>query len=264
MYGSFIHLFKWKFTMKKILFFSALLAACCAFAAVSLNKPAPKVAEEALMPYSIEDEFHDPEWMANDKYLEQEKVKGKATFAKLLEQFPKGTLPYSLTTSVLRIDVDTMAYSKYRNREKIVLPREFRTFFPNLVEEGKFSRMPPPPPEPFLAFEADGKHVLIYLTERYSKTYMVATFDDKGKFISERHFAGVSLNGMTAATLDEHLNLTRLEYKILWDKPTDKNGYKNCKITELKLEKTTVESLIKKDSQKEIKTEKPIAERAIP
>jgi hypothetical protein len=252
--------------MKKILFFSALLAACCAFAAVSLKKSAPQPEEVVLAePPAIDiDEFHEPEWAADDKYLEQEKIKGKATFAKLLEQFPKGTLPYSLTTSVLRIDVDTMAYSKYRNREKTVLPREFRAFFPNLLEEGKFSRMPPPPPEPFLAFEADGKHVLIYLTERFGKYYTVATFDEKGKFISERPFSNVNLNSMTAATLDEHLNLTRLEYKILWDKPTDKNGYKNCKITELKLEKTTVEYLIKKDSQKEIKTEKPTVERAIP
>jgi hypothetical protein len=252
--------------MKKILFFSTLLAACCAFAAVSLKKPAPKVAEieEDIFtePPSL-DEYEQPRWTKNDKYIEVEAVKGKATFAKLLEQFPKGTLPYSLTTSVLRIDVDTMAYSKYRNRQKTILPREFRIFFPNLVEEGKFSRMPPPPPEPFLAFEADGKHVLIYLTERFSKTYMVATFDEKGKFISERHFADVSLRGMTAATLDANLNLTSMAYKILWDKPTDKNGYKNCKITELQLEKTTVESLIKKNSQKEIKAEKTV-ERAMP
>jgi hypothetical protein len=251
--------------MKKILFFSALLAICCAFAAVSLKKPAPQREEVILAePPPLEKFREEPEWTQNDTYIEQEKIKGKATFAKLLEQFPKGTLPYSLTTSVLRTDVDTMAYSKYRNRQKTVLPREFRTFFPNLVEEGKFSRMPPPPPEPFLAFEADGKYVLIYLTERFSKSYMVATFDGKGKFISERPFASVGLHGITAATLDEKLKLTRVEYKILWDKPTDKEGYKNCKITELKLEKTTVESLIKKDSQKEIKTEKPTVERAIP
>jgi hypothetical protein len=254
--------------MKKILFFSVLLTVCCVFAAVSLKKPAPKVAEEVTVSHEFpdpeDDEYIDPEWTQNDKYLEQEKIKGKATFAKLLEQFPKGTLPYSLTTSVLRNDVDTMAYSKYQNREKKILPREFRNFFPDLAEESKFSRMPPPPPQPFLAFEADGKHVLIYLTDRFGKNYTVATFDAKGKCISERAFAHVSLRNMTAATLDEHLNLTRMEYNILWDKPTDKNGYKNCKITEVKLEKTTVESLIKKDSQKEIKTEKATAERAIP
>jgi hypothetical protein len=252
--------------MKKILFFSVLLAACCAFAAVSLKKSAPQPEEVVLAePPAIDiDEFDEPEWAANDKYLEVDKIKGKAIFSKLLEQFPKGTLPYSLTTSVLRTDVDTMAYSKYQNREKTILPREFRTFFPELAEESKFSRMPPPPPQPFLAFEADGKYVLIYLTERYGKVYTVATFDAKGKCISERDFANVNLNNMTTATLDEHLNLTRMTHKILWDKPTDKNGYKNCKITELKLEKTTVESLIKKDSQKEIKTEKPTVERAIP
>jgi hypothetical protein len=251
--------------MKKILFFATLLSACCAFAAVSLKKSAPQPEEVVLAePPAIDiDEFDEPAWTENDKYIEQEKIKGKATFAKLLEQFPKGTLPCSLTTNVLRTDVDTMAHSKYQNRQKKILPREFRTFFPNLEEESKFSRMPPPPPEPFLAFETDGKHVLIYLTERYGKSYMIATFDEKGKFISERPFANVNLNNMTAATLDANLNLTRMEYKILWDKPSDNKGYKNSKITELTLEKTTVESLIKKNSQKEIKAEKTV-ERAMP
>lgn len=249
--------------MKKILFFSTLLAVCCAFAVVNVKKPALEVAPKNAVPPTDEYGLEDPYWAQNDTYLEQEKVKGKATFAKLLEQFPKGTLPYSLTANILRNDVDTMAHGQYRNRQKKVLPRELRVFFPSLESEGNFSRMPPPPPEPFLAFEAEGKHVLIYLTERYDKRYTAATFDENGKLIGEKPFALVKLNMVMDATLDEQLNLTSRTYKVVWDKESDMEGYKNRKITDLALTSTTVESLIKKNSRKEIKAEKTV-QRATP
>ena len=250
--------------MKKILFFSTLIAVCSAFAAAKYTKRAPIAEETTLAEPPSLDEFDEPEWKEYDKYNKEDKYNGEATFEELLAQFPKGTLPYSLTTNVLRNHVDTMAYAEHRNVEKKVLPRAFRSFFPNLESERKFSRMPPPLPEPFLAFEANGKHVLIYFTNRFGKSYYVSTFDAKGKLISEKPFAEVSLEYMTTATLDENLDLTRLNYDIIWDKPNDENGYKNCKITELKLIKRTIESLIKKNSEKQIKIEKNTIDRAIP
>jgi hypothetical protein len=250
--------------MKKILFLSTFITVCCAFAAAKYTKQAP-IAEETTLaePPSI-DVLTEPERAQNDKYNKEDKFNGEATFEELLAQFSKGTLPYSLTTNVLRRHVDTMAYAKYRQQEKKVLPRAFHQYFPSLESERKFSRMPPPLPEPFLAFEANGKHVLIYFTNRFGKSYYVSTFDAKGKLISEKPFAEVNLEEMTIATLEENLELTRIKYDIIWNKKQDENGYKNCKITELKLIKKTVESLIKKNSEKEIKIEKNTIDRVIP
>jgi hypothetical protein len=250
--------------MKKALLFSALIAVCCAFAAVSYKKTKPKTEDITLPePPSVdmdrgtdEDEF--------DDYSKANDFEGDATFAKLLELFPKGTFPFSITTNKLRDYADSMAHAKFPKVEKKIIPRAFNKYFPSIEKEEIFSRMPPPLPEPLLAFEANGKHVLIYFTRRYGKDYNVVTYSAKGKLISNRPFAEVNLKKVITASLDENLNLTREQYEIIWDKPMDNNGYKNCKITELKLTKKTVESLIKKGSEKEIKTEKEALVRAKP
>jgi hypothetical protein len=252
--------------MKKALLFSALIAICCAFAAVSYTKITPKT-EDVIIPPSppppLDDFEEESEWDGYD--VEKEMIfKGDATFAKLLELFPKGTLPFTITTNVLRDYADSMAHAKFPKVEKKVIPRAFRKYFPSLDEEENFSRMPPPLPEPLLAFEANGKHVLVYFTSRYGKDYNVVTYNAKGKLISNRHFAAVDLKKVITASLDENLNLTREQHDIIWDKPMDNNGYKNSKITELKLTKKTVESLIKKGSEKEIKIEKDALVRATP
>jgi hypothetical protein len=248
--------------MKKALLFSALIAVCCAFAAVSYTKITPKTDEITLTEPPPLDDFEE---LSQWDYVEKEmSFKGEATFDKLLELFPKGTLPFTITTSVLQNYADSMAHTDYRKVEKKVIPYVFRKYFPSLENESKFSRMPPPLPEPLLAFEANGKHVLVYFTSRYGKDYNAVTYTSKGKLISNRHFAQVDLKKVITASLDENLNLTREQYDIIWDKPMDKNGYKNSKITELKLTKKTVESLIKKGSEKEIKIEKDALVRATP
>jgi hypothetical protein len=249
--------------MKKALLFSALIAVCCAFAAVSYTKSTPKTNEITLPepPPPIDDFEEGNEWDNGEIEIN---FNGETTFAKLLELFPKGTLPFNITTNELRDYADSMAHTDYRKVEKKTIPRVFRKYFPNFEDEEYFSRMPPPLPEPLLAFEANGKHVLVYFTSRSGKSYNAVTYNEKGKLISNRHFAEVNLKKVITASLDENLNLTREQYEIIWDKPMDNNGYKNCKITELKLTKKTVESLIKKGSEKEIKTEKEALVRAKP
>jgi hypothetical protein len=261
---TFLFTFQQSFNMKKALLFSALIAVCCAFAAVSYTKITPKTEDVIITPPPPLDDFEEEsEWDGYDVEKEMS-FKGDATFTKLLELFPKGTLPFTITTNVLRDYADSMAHAKFQKVEKKVIPRAFRKYFPGLDEEEYFSRMPPPLPEPLLAFEANGKHVLIYFSSRYGKDYNVATYNAKGKLITNRRFAEVDLKNITEASLDENLNLTRARYDIIWDKPMDKNGYKNNKITELKLTKKTVESLIKKGSEKEIKIEKDALVRATP
>jgi hypothetical protein len=250
--------------MKKALLFSTLIAVCCAFAAVSYKKTTPKTEDITLPEPPSVDIDRDPDWEEYDNGKNEISFNGDATFANLLTLFPKGTLPFNITKTALRDYADAMAHTEYQKAEKKVIPRAFRKYFPSLNNESKFSRMPPPLAEPLLAFEALGKHVLVYLTNRYGKDYYIATFTGKGKLISERALADVELDNMTTASLDENLNLTREQYEIIWDKPMDDNGYKNCKITELKLTKKTVESLIKKGSEKEIKTEKEALVRAKP
>ena len=66
------------------------------------------------------------------------------------------------------------------------------------------------------------------------------------------------------ATLDENLNLSCNSYSVLWDKQPDANGFKNCNITGLKLQRKTVESLLKEDSQKEIPLDKDVVQKAKP
>jgi hypothetical protein len=250
--------------MKKALLFSALIAVCCAFAAVTYKNAAPNTQDNILTPPpqpigNIEEEYYDYE------DIEKEiSFNGDASFAKLLELFPKGTLPFSVSKTVLQAYADSMAHTKFEKVEKKVIPRAFRKYFPSLDNESKFSRMPPPLPEPLVAFQSNGKHVLIYFSSRFGKDYTVVTYNAKGKLISNRHFAEVDLRTVTEASLDENLNLTRTSYDIIWDKPTDKNGYKNSKITELKQAKKTVESLLKKGSEKEIKTDKEAIARANP
>jgi hypothetical protein len=252
--------------MKKILFFSVLFAVCSAFAAVSYKKTSP-VAEEVSLPAPPSlDQFESPQRKEYDKYTKEKGTKDAVSFIKLLQQFPKGTLPYSLTTNVLREQIKTNATNDYVSKDKrATIGSKFLTFFPNLNENSKFSRSPQPLPEAFLAFEAKGKHILIYFTNHYNyKTYYVSVFDAKGNSISEKTFALVNLKKLTTATLDDNFELTRNNYDVIWDKKPDENGYKNCKITELKLTKMTVESLIKKDSEKEIKIEKNMVDRANP
>jgi hypothetical protein len=173
-----------------------------------------------------------------------------------------------LTANVLRERVETVAkldYNELRKEVRNLLPRTFYIFFPNLNQGSKFSRMPPPLGEVVLAFEAHDKHILVYFTKyTYSRTYYAATFDKKGKRISERALADVGLDDFTAATIDENLNLTRTSYEVLWDKKGDEDGYKNAKVTGVKLTKKTVESLLKKDSQKEVALEKEVVQRANP
>ncbi len=252
--------------MKKILFFSILFAICSAFAAVSYKKSTPVVKEVALPAPPSLDQFERPQRKEYDKYTKEKGSKGAILFIKLLEQFPKGTLPYSLTTNVLREQIKTNSTNDYVSKDKrVTIGSKFLTFFPNLHEQSKFSRSPQPLPEAFLAFEARGKHILIYFTNYYNyKTYYVSVFDANGNSISEKTFAVVNLKRLTTATLDDNFELTRTNYDVIWDKEPDENGYKNCKIRELKFSKMTVESLIKEGGEKEIKIEKNMVDRANP
>jgi hypothetical protein len=264
--------------MKKFLLFSVVVAAFCAFAAVNYKSILPKTVDSEVVlseppppppppPSTIENEYG-MDWSEYEKaYGDDSKdKKSNASFSELLKLFPKGTLPYSLTANVLREQFTNdigMTYEQSAAIKKNVLPRDFRKFFPSL-DSKKFSRMPPPIGEPFLAFEADGKHVLVFVTRRGGSYYQVATFTKKGKLISERHFAHANYYDINEVLLDTNLNLFCNSYGVNWDKKPDNNGYKDCKITGLTLQRKTVESLLKEDSVKEIALEKEGVQKAKP
>ncbi len=249
--------------MKKILFFATLIAICSAFALINSNKK-QAVANVKL---AVEEKMYpESEAISADDNVNTS-FTGKVTFEQLLKQFPKGTLPYSLTTNMLREELTTMSQGDATTKvERHSLKRAFLRFLPLVNDNSMFSRMPMPLPEPFLAFETNGKHILVYFTQGYSsyKTYYVSTFTNTGKVISEKQLSHVGLSSIVDATINENLDLTRFYYTVIWNKKPDKNGYKNAKIVELKLTKKTTESLLNKDVEKENKIEKNTTERVNP
>jgi hypothetical protein len=260
------HLFKWKFNMKKILFFAAIIAISSAFIVINHKKTTTNPKNLSKETLALNEKLYAENMEPYENENAEKPFSDEATFAKLLEQFQKGTLPFSLNSNILREQIKVNTSDDYLTKNKrVMIEHKFLTFFPDMLKRSMFARSPEPLPEPYLAFAAKDKHILLYLTNHWGrKTYYVSVFDAKGNSLSEKLFASASFNKIMAATLDENLELTHSNYDVIWDKKTDKDGLKNAKIKELKLTKMTVESLIKKESEKEIKIEKNATVRANP
>jgi hypothetical protein len=207
--------------------------------------------------------------LASMNYKKENDIKTYDSFEELLKYFPKGNLPFHLTTKILQEQALTFTNDYYCNNlvvKKNILPKEFRKYFPSLEDsyKNRLSRMPPAAGEPLISFDAEDKHILVYFIWRGGYTYQVATFDNKGNLINEKVFAVASLSQIVEVNLDKKLNLNYTFYTVNWDKKPNVDGYKDCKITSLNLIKKTVDPLVKKDSQKEGTLGKDVVQRANP
>ncbi|MBL7818261.1 MAG: hypothetical protein JNL70_24835 [Saprospiraceae bacterium] len=253
--------------MKKILLFSTLFALCSAFSFAFYQKKSPKTVPTSVVlaePPPL-DEGSSLEWEEYQKHAKENNTTD-ASFEKLLEQFPKGNLPFSLTANVLRDQYLAMYKpDESKKAERKTLPREFRKFFPALDNQERFSRMPPPIGEPLMAFQTKDNHVLVYFTRRGGYNYYAATFTLKGKLVSEKMMASVYHESLVEGNIGQDLNLTQTKYKMVWEKNSeDSYDYKNMKVKELQFLEKKNESLLKEKGVEKEKGKKEAVIRADP
>ena len=182
----------------------------------------------------------------------------KDGFKALLQQFPKGELPFAVTKEELSADLmkRTLKNQKVETDKKpVLLTRESYDFLP-LLAESRFSRMPVHG-EPIQYFETPENFAVIYnLNRGYSKArknYCITVFDKKGNHVSSYYMAQLTQNErFMAASVDKNLNLTIDDYAVEWAEEFTDFGLENNKITGLKLKQTYVIDLKKKQDKKNI------------
>ena len=159
----------------------------------------------------------------------------EATFEGFIQQFPKAELPYTLSESVLRSQLENRAANTPVEKTKC-LAWEYYDFIPTLEDDARENRMPVYP-EPIAALETDTYYAVVYNTgrnfARQYKTYNIAVFDKAGKFVATRSIAGVNPTALAAATIDAELNVTIKEYSVNWSKDYLTNGIEGNTITGL-------------------------------
>lgn len=153
-------------------------------------------------------------------------AQSEVTFESFLQQFPKSSLPFALTTETLRTQLESRATNAPVEKAKC-LAWEYYDFIPTLEDDARENRMPVYP-EPVAAIETADYHAVIYNTgrnfARQYKTYNIAVFDKKGKFLTTRCIAGVNPTALASATIDAELNVTITEYSVSWSKDYLTNG----------------------------------------
>jgi hypothetical protein len=148
------------------------------------------------------------------------------TFQGFLQQFPKATLPYSLSEAELQGQLESRAANAPVEKAKR-LAWEYYEFLPTLEDNARENRMPVYP-EPIAALETPNHYAVIYNTgrnfARQYKTYNITVFDKAGNFVATRCIAGVNPTALAAATIDENLEVTIKEYSVNWSKDYITNG----------------------------------------
>jgi hypothetical protein len=165
----------------------------------------------------------------------------KVTFQDFLLQFPKGSLPYTFSESDLQHQLDVRAGNTLPVEKPQHLGWEYYEFLPDLEEIAGHSSMPIYP-EPVISFETEKYYAVVYNTGRafakQYKTYNVALFSKEGKHMGTYCIAGVQPGVLTAATLDEQLQVTIKEYQVKWEKNVEQAGVKGNTVTGINLLKT--------------------------
>jgi hypothetical protein len=141
---------------------------------------------------------------------------GGATFQELLKEFPKGTMPFTVSVSEMR---DIMSPPKNsRPRALGTLSTKYGRILPDATGS-KFSRMPEEV-APIKAFETPDNYVLVYLMGHFryfgSGQYYAAVFDKKGNLKNKALLASFGHNTITSGNLAANGTITRTEFDVQW------------------------------------------------
>lgn len=154
------------------------------------------------------------------------------TFQDFLAQFPKAELPYTFSADDLQAQMEKRATAPKAKR----LAWEYYQFLPMLEESARFSRMPVYP-EPVVSFETKEYYAVLYNTGRgftkNFKSYHIAVYDKQGNHIATHFVAGVNVNALTAATIDETLHAKVQAFQINWAKEIQDNNTEGNTIIDL-------------------------------
>ncbi len=167
----------------------------------------------------------------------------EATFEEFLAQFPPQQLPYSLTETSLRTQLeqyvayfnDPVATTTAQERQKR-LDWKFYRFLPNLDAESSFSRLPMQA-EPIALFVLQDKYAVLYSTSRsygYGfSTFNIAVLDKKGAQISCNQVGKVMPETLVSAVISNTLQAEVKTWNIEWKKDYKKNGLEGNKVKNL-------------------------------
>jgi len=163
------------------------------------------------------------------------------TFQDFIAQFPKAELPYTFNAATLQAQLEARTATKAPR-----LDWEFYQFLPELERSAAFSSMPVHP-QPVAAFETAQYTAVVYNLARGlargNKTFSITVFTKTGEYIGTHFVAGVNPETLTAATINEDLTATVLEYKVNWTNNYRDNGPIGNSITGLTIVETGVFSL---------------------
>jgi hypothetical protein len=163
------------------------------------------------------------------------------TFQDFIALFPKAELPYTFSAESLQAQLEARTATKAPRMDW-----EYYQFLPELERSAAFSSMPVHP-QPVAAFETEKYTAVVYNLARGlargNKTFSITVFTKTGEHVGTHFVAGVNPETLTAATINEDLSATILEYKITWANNYRDNGPIGNSITGLTVVETGVFSL---------------------
>lgn len=191
----------------------------------------------------------------------------KPGFEDLLNEFPKGTLPYALSADALKQEF-VQERGVERSKAQKIIPKKlirYHSLLPNMTRFN-FSRTPNMP-EAVMALESKTHYVLIYTKGRHFAEYQAAIYDKKGHLFHNIEVAHANQDEIKSFSLDENLNATFTTYELKWKKDVETAGYAGNKIKSMTLQKTNVVDMtvLPKSDEKEPQTPKlPIPDKKAP
>lgn len=128
------------------------------------------------------------------------------TFNDFLAQFPKESLPYTMTAEDLQQQIQPKPATKVTR-----LGWDYYSFLPELERSAQYSNMPVYP-EPVAVFETHGYYAVLYNLARGlskgTKTYSITVYDLDGGYIGTQFVAGINNKEITTLSIEENLMAT--------------------------------------------------------
>lgn len=199
----------------------------------------------------------------------------KNDFSRFLNQFPKVSLPYTISAEYLQKhmqaaikmeeDAELAEHRALRNsRVRLDDPRRFLP----ASRYRMFSRSPVYL-EPVARVETKQYIAVVYTASRgfgwEYLDYEIAVFNKAGTLISDQEIASTSPMELKAATVDRQLNVLVQTFRVNWENDFDENGTDGNDITGLTLETAETIDLTRPDEElrdykPDEKTEQPESE----
>lgn len=180
-------------------------------------------------------------------------------FTDFLKQFPKASLPYSLSAEYLKeyymaaIEIDESSgtaeqEARYNSRVRLHDPRHFLAG----SRHSMFSRIPVFL-EPVARLETPTHYAVVFSESQgfgWAYTdYHVAVFTRSGRLLSEHPVAGTGSAELTAVAIDARLHALVQTYRINWEKDYYENGTEGNSITGLTLDSAKTLDLTQADDK---------------